>query len=149
VVDFKNKMDKLSLNKILKKFDFKKDKISKEPISIFIVNITGKYISSKNLQIEEVKLIISSLGIKKIFFQISGYELNKSVKSNFNDFEIFLGDIYFKYKGKDFFLDFKNKKFPQVLEDTFFICENNIIAVWDHHGRLIIYKYKRVRATKL
>ena len=72
--------------------------------------------------------------------------LEKYVSVESKDLKLFSGEIFFEYIGSDIF---STEYVTLPLCDVFFICESNTVILWDHEGRLTIYKFERVKASKI
>jgi len=131
---------------------FKKERVmdfDKKLLSQFLVQITKKYVAKKlELTEEVVEKIVKEIGLKKIILQVT-FSVNDFVKPLIRDLKLFdFGcNVYFEYCGNDFFK--QRKKFPIGIWNIFFICKNNYIIIWDHDGKATIFKYKRLKASKI
>jgi hypothetical protein len=135
------------LSQILMKFNFKKEEITeydKNLLLPFIIKVIEKFTSEKYFDKELLRTILDKLKIQRIFLRMTCFFENYlSIKQK--DLKLFSGNVFFEYLGSDIF---STEYITIPLCDIFFICEDKII-LWDHDGHLTIYRFKRVKATKI
>ncbi|RMD67885.1 hypothetical protein D6817_00240 [Candidatus Pacearchaeota archaeon] len=135
--------------KVFEKFEkAKATEHDNQLLSPFLVQITEKYFAKEELSEGEIREIVRKLGLRKVILQVA-YSIGDFVKPKVKELKLFeFGcNLYFEHTGKNFFA--QRKKLPPGVWDIFFICRNNFIVVWDHDNGVRIFKYKRLKASKI
>jgi hypothetical protein len=139
------------ISKICSKYKLKEAEITEYDMRIlspFIVEIISKCTSFEEIPPENVKKIIESLNVQRVFMIIRSPFFEDYVSCNKTDLKFLEGggEIYFEYLGKDIF----NTEYIRVpLCEILFICNSDIIILWDHDGYMTIYQFKRVKTSRI
>ncbi len=137
-----------NIYEILERFDFKKGKIEKYDkllVLPFLIKLKEKFVSKKYFDKENVKRIINKIKVERVFLRIS-YSLENYISIKSKDLRLFSGDVLFEYTGSNIF---STDYITLPLCDVFFVCEGNMIILWNHDGHLTVYTFERVKATKI
>jgi len=136
--------------KILKEFNFKKEKITRHDkiqlapfIVKFPIKIKEKLTSRKIFDKKEIKRILESKP-ERIFLKMCCF-LDNYLSPKRKELKLFSGEIIFEYIGSCALLFNEYATLP--LCDIFFFCKDRII-LWDHDGYLTVYKFERIKTER-
>lgn len=110
----------------------------------FIVKLREKFSCEVYIDKETLAKILSRLSVERVFLRMPCL-LERYLSPKRGDLKLFSGDVVFEYTGSDV-LSTEYATLP--LCDVFFVRKNEII-LWDHEGRISVYRFERVKASKI